>query len=186
MIPQSCAVVSCGNADLYGGRYASGDLPGATIPGTSFSQQGSACVESVTVYTYATAAGQAHGDGLTPTTDEMTLKMQRFEEAITSYQQALAIRRETGDRHGEGQALNNLGHTYKAMRRPGRASACWLEAAAAMRAAGDHEEAGRRSPGRWPSTRPGRRSPRPTSTTTCRARRSAARSRTDSFASCFG
>ena len=35
--------------------------------------------------------------------------MQRFEEAITVLQDAAAIFRETGDRHGEGMALNNLG-----------------------------------------------------------------------------
>ena len=36
-------------------------------------------------------------------------EVRRFEEAITAYQDAAAIYRETGDRHGEGMALNNLG-----------------------------------------------------------------------------
>ena len=35
-------------------------------------------------------------------------EMGRFDEAITAHQDALAIFRETGDRHREGQALNNL------------------------------------------------------------------------------
>jgi hypothetical protein len=34
--------------------------------------------------------------------------MQRFEEATTAFQGAVAIFRETGDRHREGTALNNL------------------------------------------------------------------------------
>jgi hypothetical protein len=51
--------------------------------------------------------------------------------------------RETGDRHGEGQTLNNLGNAYQAMRQSARAVECWREAAAAMRDAGDHEEAAR-------------------------------------------
>ena len=36
-------------------------------------------------------------------------EVRRFEEAITAHQDAAAIYRETGDRHGEGMALNNLG-----------------------------------------------------------------------------
>ncbi len=39
--------------------------------------------------------------------------MRRFEEVITAHQDAAAIHRETGDRHGEGVALNNL-ETVKA------------------------------------------------------------------------
>ena len=39
-------------------------------------------------------------------------ELRRFEEAIGCYQEALAICRETGDRHGEGQTLNNLGLAY--------------------------------------------------------------------------
>jgi tetratricopeptide (TPR) repeat protein len=37
------------------------------------------------------------------------LEVRRFEEAITSYQDAAAICREAGDRHREAMALNNLG-----------------------------------------------------------------------------
>ena len=36
-------------------------------------------------------------------------QVRRFDEAITARQDAAAIYRETGDRHGEGRALTNLG-----------------------------------------------------------------------------
>ena len=71
------------------------------------------------------------------------VELQRFDEAITCYQQSLAIWRETGDRYGEGQTLNNLGNAYQEMGQRDRAVRCWREAAAAMRDAGDHEQAGR-------------------------------------------
>jgi tetratricopeptide repeat protein len=35
-------------------------------------------------------------------------EVRRFEEAITACQHAAAVYRETGDRHREGNALNNL------------------------------------------------------------------------------
>jgi Tetratricopeptide repeat len=35
--------------------------------------------------------------------------VRRFEEATTAHQDAATICRDTGDRHGEGMALNNLG-----------------------------------------------------------------------------
>ena len=41
----------------------------------------------------------------------------RFEEAITCYQQSLAILREIDDRRFEGQALNNLGLAYQQLGR---------------------------------------------------------------------
>jgi len=63
--------------------------------------------------------------------------------ASPCYQQALAIRRETGDQHGEGQTLTNLGNAYSDLRQPDRAATCWRDAAAAMRDAGDHEAAAR-------------------------------------------
>jgi tetratricopeptide (TPR) repeat protein len=67
--------------------------------------------------------------------------VRRFEEAIAYYEQDLAICRETGDRYGEGQTLDNLGTAYQEMMQSGRAAVCWRDAAAAMRDAGDHEEA---------------------------------------------
>jgi hypothetical protein len=54
-----------GETDVYGDREVQGDITGATIPGCNFSYSvtdGStdpACLESVQVYTYAAAAGQA-------------------------------------------------------------------------------------------------------------------------------
>ena len=36
--------------------------------------------------------------------------VRQFEEAISGHQDAAAICRETGDRHGVGQTLNNLGN----------------------------------------------------------------------------
>jgi tetratricopeptide (TPR) repeat protein len=67
--------------------------------------------------------------------------VRRFEDAISADRDAAAIYRETGDRYGEGQTLDNLGIAYQEMRQPGRAAACWREAAAAMRDTGDHAEA---------------------------------------------
>ena len=69
--------------------------------------------------------------------------MRRFEEAISACRDAAAIYRETGDRHGEGTALNNLAVAYWEIGQPGRAAACGREAAAAMREAGALEEAAR-------------------------------------------
>jgi hypothetical protein len=47
-------------------------------------------------------------------------------------------------REGEGLTLNNLGHAYRELRQPDRAAMYWRDAAAAaMRDAGDHEEAAR-------------------------------------------
>jgi hypothetical protein len=50
-----------GQVDVYGDRYAGGDLPGATVPGCNgaYTDDGK-CLEFVQVYTYATAADQAH------------------------------------------------------------------------------------------------------------------------------
>ena len=45
------------------------------------------------------------------------LEVRRFEEAITACQDAAAAYRETGDRHGEGRALNNLGIAQREVRR---------------------------------------------------------------------
>jgi len=66
-----------------------------------------------------------------------------FEEAIGCYEQALAIRREIGDRYGEGKTLRSFGYSYQKIGQRDRAARCWREAAVAMRDAGDHEEAGR-------------------------------------------
>ena len=46
----------------------------------------------------------------------------------TCYQQSLAIWRETGDRHGEGQTLTNLGNAYEELRRFEEAVDCYQHA----------------------------------------------------------
>jgi hypothetical protein len=65
----------------------------------------------------------------------------RFEEAIGCYQQALAILRETSDRHGEGKTLTDLSNAYEELRQQDRAAAYWRDPAAAMRDTGDREQA---------------------------------------------
>jgi hypothetical protein len=52
-----------------------------------------------------------------------------------------AIFGETGDQHRKGTVLDKLAIAYKTTRQPGRAAACWQEAAEAMRDVDDHEEA---------------------------------------------
>jgi tetratricopeptide (TPR) repeat protein len=69
--------------------------------------------------------------------------VQRFEEASAAFQHAADIYRETGDHHGEGMALDNLGRVYEKIRQPEQAAATWRMAAAAKRVAGAHEEATR-------------------------------------------
>jgi hypothetical protein len=54
--------------------------------------------------------GDQHGEGAALANLGLALAgVRRFEEAIGTYEAAVAICRETGDRHGEGMALNNLG-----------------------------------------------------------------------------
>ena len=68
--------------------------------------------------------------------------MGRFEEAITAYQDAAAIFRETGDRHGEGIALNNLGMALREVRRFEEAITAAQDAAAIFRETGDRHREG--------------------------------------------
>jgi len=63
--------------------------------------------------------------------------VRRFEEAVGCYQRALVICRETGDRYGEGQALNNLGNAYRALRRFEEAVGCHERALVICRETGD-------------------------------------------------
>jgi hypothetical protein len=60
-----------GQTDLYGDRYASGDLLAATIPSPCMGEGSSStgCDESVDVYTYANAAAQAAGESRNQTSD---------------------------------------------------------------------------------------------------------------------
>ena len=67
--------------------------------------------------------------------------MRQFDEAITAHQDAAAIYRETGDRHGEGGALNNLGVALVEVRQFDEAITAHQDAAAIYRETGDpHRE----------------------------------------------
>jgi tetratricopeptide (TPR) repeat protein len=68
--------------------------------------------------------------------------VRRFDEAITAHQDAAAIFRETGDRHSEGSALNNLGAALREVRRFDEAITACQDAAAIFREAGDHDREG--------------------------------------------
>jgi hypothetical protein len=74
-----------GQVDIYGDRYADGSLPGATIPGCSESYSDSGgCLESVQVYTYATAADQVRGEqeNSTPRDGQVTVKGALFDLTV--------------------------------------------------------------------------------------------------------
>ncbi len=62
-----------------------------------------------------------------------------FNEAIDCYQQALAIRREVGDRYGEAVTLNNLGETLQGTNEGEAAQACWRQALAILEELGAPE-----------------------------------------------
>ena len=68
--------------------------------------------------------------------------MRRFEEAISAHQDAAAIYRETGDRHREGVALNNLGLALREVRRFEEAISAHQDAAAIYRETGDRHREG--------------------------------------------
>jgi tetratricopeptide (TPR) repeat protein len=56
----------------------------------------------------------------------------QFTDALHYHQQALPIRREVGDRHGEGLTLTNLGLTYQAVGRLVEVLTCQQQALAAF------------------------------------------------------
>ena len=68
--------------------------------------------------------------------------MRRFGEAITACRDAAAICRETGDRHGEGMALNNLGLALAEVRRFDEAITAYQDAATIRRETGDRHGEG--------------------------------------------
>jgi tetratricopeptide (TPR) repeat protein len=70
-------------------------------------------------------------------------QLRRFQEAISCYQDALVIRRETGDRRGEAQTLSNLGLAYQELQQLDKAAGYWRDAATVMRNAGNDVEAAR-------------------------------------------
>ena len=69
-------------------------------------------------------------------------EVRRFEEAISAHQDAAAIYRETGDRHWEGTALNNLGVALREVRRFEEAISAHQDAAAIYRETGDRHGEG--------------------------------------------
>jgi len=68
--------------------------------------------------------------------------VRRFDEAITAYEEDLAICRETGDRHGEGMTLGNLGLALQEVRRFDEAITAYQEALVIYRETGDQYRAG--------------------------------------------
>ena len=71
----------------------------------------------------------------------MLREVGRFEEAIGVGQNVAAIFRETGDRHGEALALNNLGLALREIRRFEEAISAHRDAIAIFRETGDrHSE----------------------------------------------
>jgi tetratricopeptide (TPR) repeat protein len=52
----------------------------------------------------------------------------RFDEAVRHYEQALEIFREIGDLWGQGEALLNLGKTHDEAGSPDAARNCWADA----------------------------------------------------------
>jgi hypothetical protein len=65
------------------------------------------------------------------------LGMGRLEDAITALQDAAAILRQTGDRHGEGITLSNLGFALLKVARLEDAIAALQDAATILRATED-------------------------------------------------
>ena len=104
----------------------------------------------LTVREAALAAARRAGDTAAEgrTLHNLGSAYQELRRSIGCHQDALAIRRETGDRHGEGRTLTSLGLAYQELRQPDRAAECWRDAAAALRDAGDREEAALGAAGR--------------------------------------
>ncbi|MFB2835605.1 tetratricopeptide repeat protein [Floridanema evergladense] len=67
----------------------------------------------------------------------------QFREALQSFQQALIIYREIGDRSGEGRSLGNLGGAYSSLRDYHKAIDYHQQSLAIFRAIGDRSGEGR-------------------------------------------
>jgi hypothetical protein len=98
-----------------------------------------ACIGSA-VIRRAPAANQVQGGFLG---DLPLRKLRPFDEAIDCYEQDIAVCRDTGDRYGAGQTLDKPRRRLLGDGQPGRAAACWRDAAAAMGEVGELEEAAR-------------------------------------------
>jgi len=68
--------------------------------------------------------------------------LRRFGEAVGCYRDALAIFRETGDRHSQGRTLANLGGVYDALRRYKDAIKYGRSASAILQETGDRHSQG--------------------------------------------
>ena len=66
----------------------------------------------------------------------------RWDEAIKCHKESLAILRELGDRHGEGQTLGNLGNVYQLQGRWDEAIECFKQDLAICREFGDRHSEG--------------------------------------------
>lgn len=69
------------------------------------------------------------------------VELRRPKDAIGCFRESLAIFQETGDRYATGTALIHIGRIYEILQQPDQAAACRVDAAAALRDAGDHEQA---------------------------------------------
>ncbi len=79
-----------------------------------------------------------HGEGKALSDLSIMLhETRQFDEAITAYQEAAAIHRETGDRHGEGGPMTDLGTTVMEVGRLEEAITAHQDAAAIFRETSD-------------------------------------------------
>jgi tetratricopeptide (TPR) repeat protein len=76
------------------------------------------------------AAGELSDDATDPT------------KAIECYERSLAIRREIGDRQGEGESINGLGNANRSLRRFDAAVACYEKALSLCKETGDEHGRG--------------------------------------------
>ena len=67
------------------------------------------------------------------------VKAESFQEALQSFQQALKIYQEIGDRNGEAKSIGNIGFTYENLKQYQRAIEYYEQALVIWRELGDHE-----------------------------------------------
>ena len=68
--------------------------------------------------------------------------LRRYEEALTAYEQAVAVFREVGDRHAEAESSTNLGVALSGLRRYEEALTAYEQAVAVFREVGDRHAEG--------------------------------------------
>jgi len=69
--------------------------------------------------------------------------VRRFDEAITAYEQGIAICAELGDHYGHAQTLANLGVVHAELDDPDRARRAWADAIGLYSAVGADDDAAR-------------------------------------------